>query len=297
MFDATAFALLAVFFFSLNLVLMRKSLMKVDLIKATFIVILVGIPILLVSCILDGDFSHLYLLDVSTIVYLAFAGILEFAVGRTLQYSSARLVGASRANALSSTSAIYAVVFAILFLTEAVLIKIVFALVLIGLGSWLILLSTACFEDKGKGQGYSLKGIALGLACGAVWGATPIFVSVGVLAAKSALLSIFISTVFAAVSYYALLVGTRKNRDFRSIGKPYIGYLVLAGALVCLAQICHYYALSLAKVSYVEPLIGIQPLITLLLSLILVRSIEKINGKMVAGMLLTLVGIYFIVFT
>lgn len=297
MFDAATFALLAVFFFSLNLVLMRKSLMKVDLIKATFIVILVGIPILLVSCVLNGDFSHLYPLDVSTIIYLALAGILEFAVGRTLQYSSARLVGASRANALSSTSAIYAVVFATLFLNEAVLIKIVSVLVLIGLGSWLILLSTAHFEDKGKGQGYSLKGIALGLACGAMWGATAIFIRVGVTAAKSALLAIFISTVFAAISYYPLLVRTRKNRDFRSINKPYIGYLVLAGALVCLAQIFYYYALSLAKVSYVEPFMEIQPLVTLLLSLILIRSIEKINGKMVAGILLTLVGVYFLVFT
>jgi uncharacterized membrane protein len=293
--SAVILGLLAAFFFSLNMVLLRKAILKADLVKATFIVIIVGIPILLVSCILNGDFPYLFLLDASTIFFLALAGIVHFAVGRTLQSFSVRLLGAPRTDALTSTSVIYAPFFAVIFLSDPLLMNMVLGVVFIALGSSCILLSTARFENERKWHGYPLAGIMSGLACGAAWGITPIFVRVSVLAAKSPLMSLLVSTLFATISYYALLLGTHRSKDFRSIGTSNFGYLVLSGTAVCLAQICRYIALSLSNVSSVEPLIGLTPMITLFLSPILIRGNEKINGKMIIGILSSILGIYFMI--
>lgn len=105
--DAVILSLLAALFFSISTMLAKKGLMNVDPLNADFISIVIAVPILTLFCLLNGDFSYLYLLDQFTIIYLALAGILHFILGRTFAYYSNKIIGASRSATLLSTNLVF----------------------------------------------------------------------------------------------------------------------------------------------------------------------------------------------
>lgn len=170
-------------------------------------------------------------------------------------------------------------------------------MVLIAIGTWVILLSTAPSKTRDERRKYPIGGIIFGLAGGATWGLTPILVRVAVLSVKSPLLSTLISYVFAAIICPLFLIRAGHGKDLRNIDKPSFVYLLSAGASVCMAQIFRYSALLLANASFVASITNMYPVFTLVLSYMFIQKIEKISLKVVTGILLSVLGLYVVILT
>lgn len=70
-----------------------------------------------------------------------------------------------------------------------------------------------------------------------------------------------------------------------------LGFAVAAGALTCLGNIAYYEVLGRGtKAATVVPLTALYPLVTILLAVVFLR--ERLNGRQIAGIGLSLVAIY-----
>ena len=209
-------SLASALFFSLNAIFVKRGMTKVDSRIATFISVVIPLPFLSVYCLLNGDFSYSYLLVQFTIIYLALAGILHFVLGRTMSYYSTQVIGASRTSTLTSTSIIYTTIFSALLLGEPIGIGLLIGVILIFVGTLFVLLSTPIVQTLAKPRRRVAKAVTLGLAAGVIWGLTPILTKLGVLGAKSVLLSTLTSYFFAATVYTAVSIPTN-HENFKNI--------------------------------------------------------------------------------
>ena len=67
-------------------------------------------------------------------------------------------------------------------------------------------------------------------------------------------------------------------------------YLILSGTSLALGNISYYLALSMAPLVIVVPLSNLYPLITTLLSYLLIQKLEYVSIKTFVGSLLAVIG-------
>jgi len=298
--DALMLSLLSALFLSINAVVVRKALMKVNPLKGTFVSATFALVILTFFSAVNGDFSNLYHVEAIMAILLGFAGVLHLTIGQTLYYYSTKIVGASRGQILISTNLIYAAIFSFLILGEALGIGLIIGITLTTVGICLTSFGAVPSETPQTNASMTWShayGILFGLVGGAVWGLTSVLVKVGMVSVNSPSFSNFISYSFAVAFYPMLLVGTGNQRGFRDIDKKCLIWLLVSGAVTCVAQVFRYSALQLANVSFVAPIISISPLFTVLFSYFFIQKIEMINLKTVIGTVLAVLGLYAIIFS
>ncbi|MCH8022771.1 MAG: hypothetical protein IH932_03405 [Thaumarchaeota archaeon] len=84
---------------------------------------------------------------------------------------------------------------------------------------------------------------------------------------------------------------TRKVGTIRRLGRTGIILFLFGGAMVVLAQILRFNALNLEQVVTVVPILfGLDPLLTLLFSALLIRKLEGINRLVILGVAASTLG-------
>ncbi|MBI2359128.1 MAG: EamA family transporter, partial [Deltaproteobacteria bacterium] len=76
-----------------------------------------------------------------------------------------------------------------------------------------------------------------------------------------------------------------------------IGWFFAAGMMNTAAVLSGFYALSLGKVVIVEPLVGTNPVLSLLLSAIFLKDLEVVTPRVIVGALCTVLGTVLVVTT
>jgi uncharacterized membrane protein len=97
----------------------------------------------------------------------------------------------------------------------------------------------------------------------------------------------------ALVAYSAFLVAFGRHRDIRARGWSLV-HFVAAGVAENAGVFLTVVALSLGTVSVVTPLTGSAPIFVLLLSFLFLRGVETLTGRIVAGTVLIVLGVYLI---
>ena len=101
----------------------------------------------------------------------------------------------------------------------------------------------------------------------------------------------WISFVFGALGWILVLGGTGNVGGIRRLGRRSISLFLVAGLMGALAQLFRFSALGLGAVVLVTPIIlGVNPIISLVLSAILIRHIERINKFVIIGIIATAIG-------
>jgi drug/metabolite transporter (DMT)-like permease len=285
-----ALAIIASFCYGISKVFIRKAT-DVDPSISVLYTLLVAPPILLGFAVVNGDIGKIvtYNFDVSTMVNLALAGVFYLAVGRIFAYASIRLIGAARASQLTSTQIVFAAILSVALLNENMSLTLGVGTVAIFLGELLISFSNPL--DQGKrfvSMENFRKGVALGLIGGLIWGSAQLFARQGSRGLGSSIMASFISYLFAiltqvgVVSYFV--------KDKLKTGKPQRKYLLIAGTVSTIALLAQYTALSVEQVIFVTPIVNTSPLITLLVSYLMIQKIEQINRKVLFGAITIVLG-------
>ena len=196
----------------------------------------------------------------------ALAGLIGTVGGRLLRFVSIETVGASISAALTNLNPLFASGLAILVLGERVTAPIVSGTAVIVLGT--ILLSATCF------------------------GVVAILRKLG-LSHMSAITGSAVNVTTALVAYTAFLLASGRGDTMACRGRS-LGHFVAAGIAENAGVFLNVVALGLGTVSIVAPLYGSSPIFVLLLSFFFLKGLDLLSGRIVAGTLLIVAGVYLI---
>ena len=102
-----------------------------------------------------------------------------------------------------------------------------------------------------------------------------------------------INVTAALIAFTALLVASGRRDAMVCRGRS-LGYFVAAGVAENAGVFMNVVALNAGMVSVVAPLNATSPVFTLLLSFFFLRGLEALTGRIVAGTLLIVAGVYLI---
>ena len=102
-----------------------------------------------------------------------------------------------------------------------------------------------------------------------------------------------INVTTALILFTAFLIASSDRRALACDGRSF-AYFVGAGLTENLSVFLTVVALGLGTVSVVTPLTSTSPIFVLLLSPLLLRGVERVTGRIVAGTVLIVLGVYLI---
>ncbi|MEK0325993.1 MAG: DMT family transporter [Nitrosopumilus sp.] len=288
------FALVAAVIFSISAIINRKAVIGREITPGMFISVAIGVPLILPVIILNGDIFTITSLAPYTIFLLAIMGLFQFVGGRGLNMAAIKLLGATRSSPVRETSLIHSAVWGVLLLNENLSIFAGLAILVISAGAIITSMSGEPPSEKGSrnlGHSILLRGVIYGLLGAALWGFTPILIRVALPGVISPLLAVWVSFLFATIMWALIITGTRKVGTIRRLGRTGIILFLFGGVMVVIAQILRFNALNLEQVVVVVPILfGLDPLLTLLFSFILIRKLEGINRLVILGVAASTLG-------
>jgi drug/metabolite transporter (DMT)-like permease len=291
------FALLSAMSFALNAIFIRRAVIKVaDISAGILISVPMAVPLLFLIIAFTGQFQSLLNFTWQGYVWLSLAGILHFAVGRTLNYRCIQLVGANIANLLIRSDILISVVIGISVLQEPFNWK-------LGVGVLLILtgITLSGFNSRQTQNAYEslcripARAFVLGLGAGVSWGVAPIFVKLGLDGIGSPVAGAFISFLAATAALSLSLLNQRTRSSISAVSGKAAGLFFMAGLLSFSANFVRYLALKLAPASVVTPLASTVPVFVLIFSFIFNRKLEIFNARVVVGTISVVIGTLFLV--
>jgi uncharacterized membrane protein len=275
-----ALALIAAFLGAGATIFIRQGLRGSNPYTGFWVNVAVGCVALWTAVALTGGLGH-----VSTSGFLLFvlAGLVGTVCGRLLRFVAIERVGASVSAAVINLNPLIATLLAILLLGEHVTLPIVSGTLVIAAGT--VLLSTS-----GQHMGFRPRLLLLPLASATCFGLVSILRKLG-LSGAGPLVGTALNVTTAAVAFAAFLIASHQRDALVCRGRS-LAYFVAAGLAENTAVFLNVVALGMGTVSVVTPLYGSSPIFVLLLSFFFLRGIERLSGRVVAGTLLIVLGIY-----
>ena len=263
-----ALAFAAGVFFGASDTLVRAAAVKLTPLQNLLISLVVGTPLLWSVALATGSTLPT---GEALMLYVA-AGLLNFVLGRLLFYIAVTYAGATTAAILTSPTAAVASLMAWALLGEALTLR-------EALGVALVVLAVYLVHAKPSGEplhgGRASLGIIAGLAT------TIVFATTAILVRQASAYTGADPVAGAAISYTsALPIVIALNVSKRNVvwSRRHLLYMAGAGAIVAMAQLSRYKALSLIPVANAAVLMALFPLHTLAFTLLLSGSIRERPG-------------------
>ena len=273
-----------------NKLAVSKSLFKMDESFASFIAILLAIPLFGVPILFFGWGAQP--LTWQVVVIFALAGILNYSVGRYFVWKSIALMGANRANVVASTQVVYAVTIAILALGQTVNSAEGVGIALVLLGIFFISIG-----DRGSDSVNPKDrrgGIVWGGLGAFLWGISQVLMQIGISwysNANTATFLVFAASLFGMLPILFMVGKYQESSPFRMDRKSLL-MIVIAGLLGNFGLYFRFAALQNTTLTIVATVNATNPLITLVLSYLLMRELEFINRRMVMAILVCVAGVF-----
>ena len=286
---ALPLALASSLFFGVGKVLDKKGLAGGRLLVGVLYTLMVGPPVLLLYSALNGDlFTYQY--NLLAITHSAIAGIFNHGIGTFFLYASIRTIGAARASVMSSTQVIFAPLLSIAFFAETMSPALAVGTAIIFLGLVWVSFSTPGSQENGhSAKGRFKKGYTYGLVSGFFWGASHPFTRLALIGFGSPVMVSLFSYVFAILPILLILLFTasKARLELKKMSKIYLSG---SGTLRVLAALSRSTALSLAPVVLVIPFASLSPLVTVLVSYLVIQRTELINRNVFFGAIAVVAG-------
>ena len=312
-------ALGSAFSFSVNSIVVRRGFADAGATAAqgAFITVLLGVPFGLAAVLLTGQIFNFDLISLNGYLLLSAAGVVHFGVGRYCNYRGIAAIGASRAVTVQAVAVPYSILMAVVLLGERPTLLMYVAIGLILVGPSLMIerrpkrpapagaapspsspsSPPASAQEPPSADAASrveirqLEGYVFSLLAALAYGTSPILIRAAVQdGAGTAAIGTFVAYVAASAVLTAGLVLPAQRELVHAINFRYMRLFGGAGFSVFLAQLLRFFALSLADVSIVNPLMRTVGVFTLILSYLLNRRLEKITLGVVLGVLVSFAG-------
>ena len=319
------FAVLSALSFSTNAVLVRRGVTQASPSQGAFITVMIGVPLFFVAALVAGQLLRAGDLPASSYGLLAFAGIIHFIFGRSLNYRAIAAVGAARTAPIQALTIPYSILIALIFLDESITLGMAVGIGLIMVGPAIMVersglrpaaalaaaasvaaANPAASEPvapaaAGPKPGFELRqveGYVSALLAAVLYGTTPILIRAALEGESGLSILGGLAAYSAAAALLLVSVLLPGRRDLLATMRPATIRLFLsAGFSVFLAQMFRFIALSLAPVAVVTTLGRAGSVFTLGLSWLLNRDLEQITARVVIGVGFSVSGAVLLVAT
>ncbi|MED5587684.1 MAG: DMT family transporter [Chloroflexota bacterium] len=296
---AVAFSILAAFGFASSAVLSRQGLQAVFplpgvMVSLIFSFLFTGIMALLFA------FSDIGSIPQAALLWILGLGIVNYFGGRTQNFLSVNLIGASRASLFVASQAPFAALFAVAFTGES--LHLLVGLGTVGVVGGLIFASGTSILEGWRGDKIFVLGYLMALGAGASYGATNVMAKQTLEVFDSPLVITMLS-MLVGMLVLAPLVGasTAQSGVHREKGQGFsknlwsLRWVALAGIASGIAVISLYFAVQRADVVVISPIVSSSPLITLFLAHVFLARLERVTKRLLFGALLTVSGVVLVV--
>jgi drug/metabolite transporter (DMT)-like permease len=306
-----AFASLAAISWALGAVFVRVGTQHVAVTTGTFVSLASGV-IVISTITLTLHAREALSVSGRTLLWFAVLGLIQFPIGRFLNYKAIGLAGVATATTISGSSPLVASLLATAFLRERMTLPVMLGTVAVVVGLALVMSDSRAFARAG-GRGHdeeapghtsparhheSRRGAVIGLLC-AAGGAVAYGASHNIVR--------HVVTEWAlpapVIASYALLVGVtalflissrRLGSDLRGRRSALVK-MAVAGVFSSFGIFFMYLALSKAPVVLVSPLAAVYPLIAMALTHVFLQRLERVTPRMVGGGVLVAMGVALVV--
>ena len=263
-------------------IFVQQGLRGSDAYAALFVNVTVGTAALWLAVPFSGGLGHFSL---SGAAFFVLAGLIGTVAGRLFRFVGIEKVGASIAAALTNLNPMFAAFFAVLLLGEHVTTPIL-------IGTTVIVLGTTLLSLGGGRGGFRRSHLTWPILSAVCFGLVAVLRKLG-LGHMGAVLGAAINVTTAAVAFTAYLLAAGR-RDALVSSRRSFGYFVVAGLAENTAVFLNLLALRYGTVTVVAPLYGTAPIFVLVLSFFFLRGLDALNGRIVAGTVLIVAGVYLI---
>lgn len=276
------FAFGAALFAGLTSILAKCGIKNTDSNVATALRTIVVLIFSWIMVFISGSQNTITAINTKTLVFLILSGI---ATGASwLCYFKALQIGdVNKVTPIDKSSTILTMIMAFILLGEEITLIKAIAMVLIGIGTYLMITKKENVKVEKKNNAWLIY--ALGSAIFA--SLTSILGKIGIEGIDSTL-GTAIRTIVVLIMAWIVVFVTKKQNTIRNIDKSSWIFLFLSGLATGGSWLCYYRALQTGPASVVVPIDKLSILVTIAFSYIVFK--EKLNKKSALGLLLIAIG-------
>jgi len=296
---AVGLSILAAFGFAGSAVLARQGMQVIFPLPGVMVSLMVSFVFSSVMVLLFAS-SDINDIPQAAIWWIIGLGVINFLGGRSQNFLSANLIGASRSSLFISTQAPFAAIFAVAFTGET--LNALVGLGTVGVVCGLLFASGGSILEGWRADKIYLLGYVMALGAGASYGATNVMAKQAIevydspilITAFSMLIGIIVISPLVGAS--AVHSGVIRDKD-QGIVQSLISlrFVALAGLSSGIAVIALYFAVQRTDVVVVSPIVASSPLVTLFLSHLFLSRLELVTPQLVVGTLLAIAGVVLVV--
>lgn len=277
-----AFALGSALFAGLTAILAKCGIKNTDSNAATALRTVIVLLFSWIMVFVVGAQAGINSIDTKTFVFLVLSGI---ATGASwLCYFKALQIGdVNKVTPIDKTSTVLTMILAFVFLKEEITIVKLLAMILIGIGTFLMIQKKQSNQVARKGNAWMLY--AMGSAVFA--SLTSILGKVGIENINSNL-GTAIRTIVVLIMAWIIVFITKKQNTIKDIDKKSWIFLILSGIATGASWLCYYRALQTGPASIVVPIDKLSILVTIAFSYIVFK--EKLSRKSALGLVFIVGG-------
>jgi drug/metabolite transporter (DMT)-like permease len=284
-----ALALLSAASSGFSVVLVGRHSSKSSSFNISLIISCVGVSILWPMALLGTNFQAANIIG---ILLFALCGVLSPGIVRLLYYEGLKSFGTAVNSSIVSIYPLYTSLLAVLLLNETLSVENWVGILCIVMGIIFVEINS---QKSTLGVKASKRRLIIPIVSGLTLGVASIIRKVGLGFFNAPIFGVAISYSFSLLPYlliFSLHSPTRANfhpkRDVKLFWVAGIGQAV--------SWLTAFYALSFEKVSIVTPLISIEPVFVVFLAFLYLRHTERISSKLIASVVLTVLGVVLVSF-
>jgi drug/metabolite transporter (DMT)-like permease len=303
-------AFLSAALFGLNNAATRRAVIVGSVIQGMSVTVPMGVLLFLIACLLTGTLHHVLTFSLPAYVWLSFAGISHFVLGRYCNYRAISAIGTNLSSPIQQWEVLITLALAIFFLGEKLTPITLLAIALLLAGPAIATRIEAGRKRAAGGAAKEDEKPAVSAAAppkfqpryaeGYTWaflsifgyGSSPIFVRAGLEGAgiEASMAAGLVSYIAATAVLAIWVLGTRQVDHVLALPAEPRRWFMFAGVLVFLSHMVRYMALALIPVVIVAPIMRIQSLFRIYFSWLITRDYEVFDRNVILGTVISVAG-------
>ncbi|MFB3887302.1 MAG: EamA family transporter [Thermodesulfobacteriota bacterium] len=284
-----AFALITAISYGLDVFFVRKGLLKTPFpIVAAFITLTINLSIFIVLFLI---FVPVEFLKLDLIYIFILAGILAPGCARTLSYKGLETLGMSISIPIVNAESLFSVLMALIFLKEPMNLAIGTGILSVVTGIVLLSYETDRKKREESSKKIHYRYLFYPITASIFYGVSVFLRKLGLNIVGSPILgaTLTLGTSWCLVTVFLFTSGNAK--ELLQVKKQSFIYFVIGGVLTCIGWLALFSALNIGKVIIVSTIATSYSLVTLVLSYLFLRRVERLSLKIVVATILIVGGV------
>jgi uncharacterized membrane protein len=283
------FALITAITYGLDIFFVRKGLLKTPFpVVAAFITLTINLSIFIVLFFL---FVPTELLKLKFIYVFIAAGILAPGCARALSYKGLETLGMSISTPIVNSESLFSVLMALIFLKEPMNVVIGTGILSVITGIVLLSYETDHKNSKEPSKRIRYRYLFYPITASIFYGVSVFLRKLGLTVVGSPILgaTLTLGTSWCLITVFLFTSGNAKG--LFQIKKQSFIYFIIGGILTCIGWLALFSALNIGKVIIVSTIATSYSLVTLVLSYLFLRKVERLSLKIVLATVLIVGGV------